>query len=112
MRQQINTFHHFVGYFFRYAWFVRHVLAGLIVLLVVSAFAISRVGGLPLDDAIYFTGITGLSIGYGDITPKTGWGRAVSVGIGLVGMIFTGMTVAVATRALADTIKHDSTLKR
>jgi len=32
-------------------------------------------------------------------------GRVVSVGIGLVGMVFVGLSVAIATRALADTVK-------
>ncbi|MDC0937341.1 potassium channel family protein, partial [Pirellulales bacterium] len=55
---------------------------------------------------VYFAFITGLSIGYGDIAPTTGLGRVMSVAIGLTGMIFVGLSVAVSTRALADTVKH------
>ena len=62
--------------------------------------------GIPLGKAIYFACITGLTIGYGDITPETGWGMIASVAIGLIGMIFTGITIAIATRALADLGKH------
>ena len=61
---------------------------------------------IPLGQGIYFAFITGLSIGYGDISPKTGWGCVVSVGIGMIGMIFVGMTVAIATRALADVTRE------
>ena len=82
------------------------MLVGLLVLLFLGGFTISRVENLELGDGIYFAFITGLSIGYGDITPATAWGRVVSVLIGLIGMIFVGLTVAVATRALADSIKE------
>jgi hypothetical protein len=64
------------------------------------------VEGIPLGRAIYFACITGLTIGYGDITPKTGCGMIASIAIGLIGMIFTGITIAVATRALADLGGH------
>jgi hypothetical protein len=65
-----------------------------------------------LGEGIYFAFITGLSIGYGDITPATAWGRVVSVLIGLVGTIFVGLTVAVATRALADSIREHRKLEQ
>ena len=56
-----------------------------------AAITISRVENLEIGDGIYFAFITGLSIGYGDITPVTAWGRVVSVFIGLIGMIFVGV---------------------
>ena len=96
----------FVSHFFRYAMYIRQVLVGLLLLLVLGAVVISYFEKMPLDDALYFTFITGMSIGYGDITPKTGWARLASIGIGVIGMLLTGMTVAVATRALADTAKE------
>jgi hypothetical protein len=49
-----------------------------------------------------------MSIGYGDISPQTGFGKLTSVGIGLVGMLFVGATVAVANRALADSARQHS----
>jgi hypothetical protein len=81
-------------------------------LLILGGLAISFIEQLPLGESLYFTFVTGLTIGYGDIAPQSGLGRIVSVGIGVIGMIFTGITVAVATRALADAtktrIEHDS----
>jgi hypothetical protein len=64
------------------------------------------VEGIKLGDAVYFAFITGLSIGYGDISPETVVGKVMSVVIGLVGMLFIGMTTAIATRALGDTAKR------
>ena len=101
--QSVNIF---ARYFIRYAIYVREVLIGLLLLIVVGGVTISRVEHLELGQAIYFAFITGMSIGYGDITPETAWGRVVSVAIGLIGMIFTGTTVAVATRSLADTVRY------
>jgi voltage-gated potassium channel len=106
MARRTGAFTIFARCFLRYVLYVRELLAGLIVLIVLGGVAISRIERIELGDAIYFAFITGLSIGYGDIAPVTVWGRVVSVGIGLIGMVFVGVTVAVATRALADTVKH------
>jgi voltage-gated potassium channel len=67
----------------------------------------SYVDGIPLGDALYFTFITGLTIGYGDITPTTIAGRVLSVVTGVIGVIFVGIIVAVATRALSLAVKNE-----
>ena len=103
MSQHSNHFLIFSRYFVKYVFFVRHILLALLLLMVLDGFAIAHLEGLHLADSVYFTFITGLTIGYGDIEPVTGWGRVVSVMIGSVGLILTGMIIAVATRALADT---------
>ena len=48
--------------------------------------------------------ITGLTVGYGDVVPTTILSRVVSVLVGLIGLIFFGILVAVATRALGKTV--------
>ena len=94
----------FLRYFLRYLLIVREVALGLLVMICLGAIAISIVEKHTLEESLYFAFITGLSIGFGDIAPQTTWGRVISVGIGLVGIIFVGLTVAVATRALAATV--------
>lgn len=106
MRQRANAFATFSRYFIRYALHIREVLVGLLLLIILGGVVIARIEKIDMGEAIYFAFITGLSIGYGDIHPTTGWGQVVSVAIGLIGLIFTGVTVAVATRALADSLKH------
>jgi hypothetical protein len=106
LRQHYHEFRHFVRHFLRYTYFVRGVLACLLLLIAVGGVAISYLENLSLSDSIYFAFITGMTIGYGDISPATVCGRLVSVGMGMIGVLFTGMTVAIATRALADTVKQ------
>ena len=106
LRQRVHQFFTFVRFFFRYAMVVREVLVGLLVTICAGGVAVSYAEQRPIAESIYFAFITGLTIGYGDIAPQTPWGRLISVLIGVVGMISIGLVVAVATRALADTIKQ------
>ena len=105
MKRRIHEFSTFVLYFIHHLLLLREVVLGLLGLIVLGGLAISVVEKPALSESLYFAFITALSIGYGDITPATTLGRVISVGIGLVGMVFVGLSVAIATRALADTIK-------
>lgn len=108
MRKRIHAFRDFVRLFFRYALYVREVLVGLLVLLMIGGITFSYLEDIPLGRSIYFAFFTGLSIGYCDISPKTGLGCVAAVGIGMIGMIFIGITVAVATRALSEMAKRET----
>jgi voltage-gated potassium channel len=104
--QRFSLFRDFLRAFARNVSRVGEVILSLLVLILLGGVAISHFEKIRLGDAIYFALITGLSIGYGDITPATGWGRAISVSIGLTGMVFVGITVAIATHALAEVTQH------
>ena len=67
---------------------------------------IAFVEKMPFGDALYFSFVTGLTIGYGEIVAKTVLGRVVALLIGLIGIIFTGMVVAVAVRAVQESYKE------
>jgi hypothetical protein len=84
----------------RIIYFVRGVIFGLIGILVIFAFIIAELENIPLADAFYFTFITALTVGYGDIAPKTDFGRIISILIAVDGLIIFGMIVSVANRAL------------
>jgi Ion channel len=53
-----------------------------------------------LGESIYFTFITGLTIGYGDLVPKHFVSRLGAVVIGMVGIVLMGLIAAIAVRAL------------
>ena len=57
-----------------------------------------KVGGSA--NSLYFTFITGLTIGYGDLTPKTVVGRLLAIVIAFAGIMLTGVVAAVTVQAL------------
>lgn len=55
-----------------------------------------------IGQAAYLSAITALTVGYGDVYPKTPWGRLTAVLLGLLGIVFTGVIVAATINALND----------
>lgn len=102
----MKTFFRFVEHFFRIFWAVRGVLVALLCLVVLGALVISIAEGIDFADSLYFAVVTALTIGYGDITAKTTLGRVASLAIGIVGVIFVGLMVAIATRAVGYSVPH------
>lgn len=92
---------HFLRHFRRAVHHVRGVLLALLVLLALCAALFALAEGMAPGVAVYLTLITALTVGYGDIVPTTAPGRVASVVAALIGMIFIGLTVAIASRALA-----------
>ena len=86
-------------------WHLRAVFLSLIALIVGSAVVIAQVEKLPFWEALYFSFITGLTIGYGDIVVKTPFGRIMAILLGLIGIVFTGLMVAAALRAVGHSMK-------
>ena len=57
---------------------------------------------MVLQESVYFSFVTGLTIGYGDFAPKTLLGRVLAISIGVCGILVTALVAAVAVQALAD----------
>jgi hypothetical protein len=49
---------------------------------------------------VYFTFVTGLTIGYGDLVPRQPLSRFLAILVGFFGVVLTGLVAAVAVRAL------------
>ena len=101
----MRMFISFCYHFFNVIWHLHAVFLSLITLIVISAAVIAQIEKLPFGEAIYFSFITGLTIGYGDIVVKTLYGRVVAVLLGLIGIVFTGLMVAAALRAVGQSMK-------
>ncbi|TKB07660.1 potassium channel family protein [Desulforhopalus sp. IMCC35007] len=62
--------------------------------------------GIGWKDGLYFGWITGTTVGYGDITPHHWLAKVLSVIIGLIGIINTGIGVTIAVTAGKETLIH------
>jgi len=51
-------------------------------------------------DALYFTFVTGLTIGYGDLAPQRTLSRILAIVIGFSGIVLTGLVAALIVQAL------------
>jgi voltage-gated potassium channel len=101
----MSNFSRFSHFFFHALWKIQGIVYGLVAWLVLNAVAITYFEKIPFADALYFTLITGLTIGYGDIAPVTIGGRVIAVLTGLLGILITGLIVAIAVYALKETMK-------
>jgi len=100
----------FARHFFRAIWHVKAVILMLVALIVVGAGAVTLVEKMPFKDTLYFAFVTGLTIGYGDITASTHLGRLVALLIGFVGILFTGLMVAVLVLAVRDSYEESKNI--
>lgn len=73
-----------------------------------TGFIIGRIENWRIDEVFYFTFVTGLTIGYGDITPKHVSARLLALVIGLAGIVLTGLVAAVSVQALGATDRDRS----
>jgi len=76
------------------------ILSAVLLLIVGLGIVVGLREGWSLQESIYFSFVTGLTIGYGDLAPKTLFGRVFAVFIGVCGVIVTGLIAAIAVRAI------------
>jgi voltage-gated potassium channel len=98
-----RIFTHFLNNFLRVIWYFRAILLALLFIIVIGAVPIALFEKIPFGKALYFSLVTGLTIGYGDIVMKTPLGRCIAIFIGFIGIIFTGLVIAAAIEAVRRT---------
>jgi len=96
---------HVIGEAARVLWQLRVVMVALFVMLGLLTIAMYWLGG-PVDaltrapatggQVTYLCAVTALTIGYGDVVPTTDIGRALSVLLGMLGVLITGLVTAAA----------------
>jgi voltage-gated potassium channel len=69
---------------------------------------ISTVNHLPVTygETVYFCGVTGLTIGYGDIVATTAAGRLIVLMLGFLGILMTGLVTSVSVLAVQRAAAH------
>ena len=90
---------------FRQLGVVWPILSGVLSGMVCLGLLIGYLEGWGVGDALYFTFVTGLTIGYGDLTPQRAVSRLFAVGIGFAGILLTGLVAAVVVQALRATTR-------
>jgi len=85
------------------------VLSAILAIQVVLGLLIGFVEGWSIGDAVYFTFVTGLTIGYGDIVPRQALARALAIGIGLSGLFLTGLIAGIAVYAMREALSDRDT---
>ena len=82
---------------FRVVW---PIVSGLVCAQLLLGMMVGYLEGWSMGDATYFTFVTGLTIGYGDLVPVRLGARLIAVAIGFSGILLTGLVAAVGVRAL------------
>jgi voltage-gated potassium channel len=75
------------------------LLAFLLTVVIVIGFIIGRIEGWSLSDSLYHAFINATTVGYGDFRPTDKRAKFLAVILAIIGLVFTGMVVAVALHA-------------
>jgi len=97
MRRMRRLFLLGLGHGIRIVW---PVLSGILLWQLVFGLLVTWHERWSLGDGLYFTFITGLTIGYGDLVPRQPLSRFLAIVIGLSGTVLTGLVAAIAVQAL------------
>ena len=82
------------------------ILSILLLIIVGLGVTVGVIEDWPLRDSLYFAFISGLTIGYGDLVPKTLLARALAIAIGIIGVLLTGLIAAVGVQALLEAMRR------
>jgi voltage-gated potassium channel len=83
-------------------WSGLPLFLGLGLMIAALAIAVGRREGWSTGDSLYYGFITATTVGYGDMTPGTGRGKFYAIILAVIGLIFTGIMVALAVEAAGE----------
>ena len=78
------------------------VLTCLLLLIGFIGYIIGRIEGWSLFDSMYHAFINATTVGYGDFRPADKRAKFLAIMLAFVGLVFTGMVVAIALHAAND----------
>ncbi|MBR0801496.1 two pore domain potassium channel family protein [Bradyrhizobium jicamae] len=97
--------------FFRHFWknfgVVWPIMSGLVVFQLALGTVIGILERWSVSEMIYFTFVTALTIGYGDLAPKRISSRIIALAIGFSGILLTALVAALSVRSLQDAAKDE-----
>lgn len=95
----------FLSIFFQAIVYILPIVLFLALLIVAGGVVFAKLDNMPLHRALYMAFITALTIGYGDYTPRHPISRFVAILLGIIGITFTGIIVAVAVFATQESLE-------
>jgi voltage-gated potassium channel len=96
----LREFQSFTWEFLRIVSKIRSVLVVLILLIALGGWVLARVESLGFWDGQYLAFVTALTIGFGDLFPSDPTGKIICIVLGMIGMIWMGLIVGVASAAV------------
>lgn len=96
----------FVRSFFIILFSLTPVWGILAIIISVLGILVGVIEEFSWNEGLYFGWITATTVGYGDITPTRPFTRLISIAIGLIGIINTGIYVSIAVEAGRNVIQY------
>jgi voltage-gated potassium channel len=75
------------------------ILVAMVMLIIFLGLIVGRIESWTKFDSIYWSFITALTVGYGDIRPTSKVSKAFSIVVGAVGLSLGGILVAISLQA-------------
>src|SRR5689334_7374957 len=76
------------------------VLSIILAVQIALGLLIGLIEGWSVGDSVYFTFVTGLTIGYGDLLPRQTLARTLAIVVGVLGVFTTGLIAAIGVYAM------------
>ena len=80
------------------------IVSALLALIAGLGVVVGRLEGWAVHESLYFAFVSGLTIGYGDLAPKSLLARVLAIAIGACGVLLTALIAAVAVHALNEAL--------
>jgi voltage-gated potassium channel len=81
-------------------WVAAPVVLSLAILIILLGQLVGRHEGWSRFDSVYWSFVTATTVGYGDIRPTKRRSRIVAIVIAILGLVLTGILIAMAVRAV------------
>lgn len=95
----------FLKYFCVALWLMLPLLLSLIIIITCLGMLVGNKEGWSRFDSFYWSFITATTVGYGDIRPSKKGCRILAIIIALMGLMFTGIVIAIAVQAATISLK-------
>jgi len=95
----------FLELFLRGVELIFPILLFFALLIVVLGQVVGRIEGWNAFDSFYWSFITAMTVGYGDIRPLKRSAKTLSLVIALLGVMFTGVIVALTVTTATDAFR-------